>query len=85
MHGFQLTFAFAGRSSRPNGQLSGLASNKVDAIFAPPAPARHGRQRTDSLTALCCCTKIKNDPLQDHNRPLTWVGDTGIEPVTSSV
>jgi hypothetical protein len=22
---------------------------------------------------------------EDHNRPLSWVGDTGIEPVTSSV
>ena len=44
-------------------------------------------QRLAHLTvaAVCCCRKIKNDRLQDHNRPLSWVGDTGIEPVTSSV
>ena len=55
-------------------------------------PARHlrssvsGSTRTLDLTAaLRCCTKIENDRLQDHNRPLNWVGDTGIEPVTSSV
>jgi hypothetical protein len=35
--------------------------------------------------ALCCCTKIQNGQLQDRNWPLSWVGDTGIEPVTSSV
>jgi len=35
--------------------------------------------------ALRCCTKIRNGQLRDRNRPLSWVGDTGIEPVTSSV
>jgi hypothetical protein len=35
--------------------------------------------------ALCCCTKIKKGRSHDLNRPLSWVGDTGIEPVTSSV
>ena len=39
----------------------------------------------DRAAAVCCCTKIENGRLQDHNRPLSWVGDTGIEPVTSSV
>ncbi len=35
--------------------------------------------------ALCCCTRQRNGQLQDRNWPLSWVGDTGIEPVTSSV
>jgi hypothetical protein len=39
----------------------------------------------DPAAALCCCTKIQNGQLQHRNRPLSWVGDTGIEPVTSSV
>jgi hypothetical protein len=39
----------------------------------------------DPAAALCCCTKIQNSQLQDRNWPLSWVGDTGIEPVTSSV
>ncbi len=41
---------------------------------------------TASLVAvLRCCTDIKNGQLQDRNWPLSCVGDTGIEPVTSSV
>jgi integrase len=35
--------------------------------------------------ALCSCTNIKHGRLHDHNWPLSWVGDTAIEPVTSSV
>jgi hypothetical protein len=38
-----------------------------------------------TVAAVCCCRKIKNGQLQDRNWPLSWVGDTGIEPVTSSV
>ena len=38
-----------------------------------------------SVAVLSCCTRSKNGRLQDHNQPSTWVGDTGIEPVTSSV
>ena len=38
-----------------------------------------------AVAALCCGTKIKAAGFQDRNRPLSWVGDTGIEPVTSSV
>ena len=30
-------------------------------------------------------TKIKKGRSLTWNRPLSWVGDTGIEPVTSSV
>ena len=37
------------------------------------------------LLHFCSCTKIKNGRLHDHNWPLSWVGDTAIEPVTSSV
>ena len=34
---------------------------------------------------LQCCTSKKNGQSQGRNWPLSWVGDTGIEPVTSSV
>jgi Pyridine nucleotide-disulphide oxidoreductase len=37
------------------------------------------------VAVLQCCTGIKNGQLQDRNWLLSWVGDTGIEPVTSSV
>jgi hypothetical protein len=38
-----------------------------------------------AVAVLECCTATKTaDPL-NRNRPLSWVGDTGIEPVTSSV
>jgi hypothetical protein len=43
------------------------------------------RSLLDPIAALCCCTKIKTAGSQVRNRPLSWVGDTGIEPVTSSV
>jgi hypothetical protein len=39
----------------------------------------------DSYCCIYCCIKINKGRSQDRNRPLTWVGDTGIEPVTSSV
>jgi len=31
------------------------------------------------------CTKIEKGQSQDRNWPVSWVGDTGIEPLTSSV
>jgi hypothetical protein len=37
------------------------------------------------VAALCCCTKIQKGRSRGRNRPLSRVGDTGIEPVTSSV
>jgi hypothetical protein len=37
------------------------------------------------VAVLQCCTGNENDQLQDRHWPLSWVGDTGIEPVTSSV
>jgi hypothetical protein len=46
---------------------------------------RRQQQDADPVAALCCCTKIKIGRSDDRNRPLSWVGDTGIEPVTSSV
>jgi integrase len=39
----------------------------------------------DGYCCTCCCTKIRNGQFGARNRPLSWVGDTGIEPVTSSV
>ena len=38
-----------------------------------------------SVAVLQCCTATKTAGSLKRNRPLTWVGDTGIEPVTSSV
>ena len=38
-----------------------------------------------TVAAVCCCRKIKKAGSSIRNRPLSWVGDTGIEPVTSSV
>jgi hypothetical protein len=38
-----------------------------------------------TVAVLQCCTGSKNGQLQDRNWPVSWVGDTGIEPVTSSV
>jgi hypothetical protein len=47
--------------------------------FASSATGSHDR----------CCRSLlprhQNGQLQDRNWPLSWVGDTGIEPVTSSV
>ena len=37
------------------------------------------------VAVLRCCTGRKTADSSERNRPLTWVGDTGIEPVTSSV
>jgi hypothetical protein len=37
------------------------------------------------VAAVCCCRKIKTADSLNWNRPVSWVGDTGIEPVTSSV
>ena len=54
-------------------------------LDTPNSDANYVALLLDLTAALCCCTKIENDRLQDHNRPLSWVGDTGIEPVTSSV
>jgi hypothetical protein len=38
-----------------------------------------------SYCCTCCCAKIRNGQFRAQNWPLGWVGDTGIEPVTSSV
>ena len=38
-----------------------------------------------TVAAVCCCRKIKMAGSPNRNRPVSWVGDTGIEPVTSSV
>ena len=38
-----------------------------------------------TVAAVCCCRRTESGQLQDRNWPLSWVGDTGIEPVTSSV
>jgi hypothetical protein len=38
-----------------------------------------------SVAVLQRCTGHRNGQLHDRNWPLSWVGDTGIEPVTSSV
>jgi hypothetical protein len=51
---------------------AGMVANKVCYCTGPAA-------------ALCCCTKIVKGRSHDRNRPLTWVGATGIEPVTPSL
>ena len=38
-----------------------------------------------ALPRTCCCPKIEIGRSMVRNRPLSWVGDTGTEPVTSSV
>jgi integrase len=38
-----------------------------------------------TVAAVCCCRKIKNGQPHDRDWSVNWVGDTGIEPVTSSV
>jgi hypothetical protein len=38
-----------------------------------------------SVAVLQCCIGRKTADSLERNRPLSWVGDTGIEPVTSSV
>ena len=53
------------------------------------APSRMS-QHIRAAPALSCCTKIENGRTLNRDRPLSWgdvwlVGDTGIEPVTSSV
>jgi hypothetical protein len=40
---------------------------------------------TTAAAVLRCRTKIKKAGSDDRNRPLSWVGDTGFEPVTSPV
>ena len=53
-----------------------------------PEQRRKGQVRRSELftvAAAYCCRKITKARLRDRNRALTWVGDTGIEPVTSSV
>ena len=54
----------------------------------PPAPRCASSVSGWAARGRCCTSVLhgaKNGQLQDHNRPSTWVGDTGIEPVTSSV
>ena len=57
----------------------------------PPAATREAPRTlgqwlaAKTVAVLFCCTGIKNGQLHDRNWPLSWVGDTGIEPVTSSV
>ena len=53
-----------------------------DALQARPVA---GQLTSGATAALCCCTKITKGRSLSRNRPLSWVGDTGIEPVTSSV
>ena len=52
---------------------------------APQAWSVAGQLTSGATAALCCCTKITNGRSMIWNRPPSWVGDTGIEPVTSSV
>jgi hypothetical protein len=49
-----------------------------------PLPARH---RFEVLPQFLDLVRRRSEGgrSQDHNRPVSWVGDTGIEPVTSSV
>jgi hypothetical protein len=51
------------------------SESSADGFYPAISPAR-----TDG-----CCTKIKEADSLIGTRPLTCVGDTGIEPVTSSV
>jgi hypothetical protein len=51
----------------------------------PRCPPQAQRLACLMVAAVCCCWKIKKAGPCARNRPLTWVGDTGIEPVTSSV
>ena len=59
------------------------------ARFHRPLPARRlsawAGNSMVSVAVLHCCTEIDKAGPLTGNRPLAWVGDTGIEPVTSSV
>ena len=57
------------------GHLPGLRSRLTRRTQRHPLPI--------GVTALCC--RIRNGQSHDRNWPLSWLGDTGIEPVTSSV
>jgi hypothetical protein len=59
------------------GHLPGLRSRLTRRTQRHPLPI--------GVAALYCSTKIRNGQSHDRNWPLSWVGDTGIEPVTSSV
>ncbi len=61
-------------------------------VQVPSAATRHSRRAPQAersaclmVAAVCCCRKIRNGRSMIWNRPPRWVGDTGIEPVTSSV
>jgi hypothetical protein len=57
---------------------------EVDAVFALPAPTRHGRERNGSLTA-GLEERLPRVIFKEVGIGPDLVGDTGIEPVTSSV
>jgi hypothetical protein len=87
--------AFMGLTS-PDGVTS-TASYQPDAIptnpylhRGSPAATREALEKLgqwlDSDSRSRCCTETKNGAdSPERNRPLSWVGDTGIEPVTSLV
>ena len=61
-------------------------------VQVPSAAIRHSRRAPQAersaclmVDAVCCCRKITNGRSMIWNRPPSRVGDTGIEPVTSSV
>jgi hypothetical protein len=49
------------------------------------SPRRRPSPYPTGVAVLQCCTGQQNGRSHDRNRPVSWVGDTGIEPVTSSV
>jgi hypothetical protein len=54
-------------------------------MAATPRCAEEARSVAEQLARLLYCRQRKRCQLQDRNWPVSWVGDTGIEPVTSSV
>ncbi len=62
-----------------------IYTEMLDDVTRRRATTARGTALRLATAAVCCCTEIEKGRLQDHNRPLSWVGDTGIEPVTSSV
>ena len=55
------------------------------ALDVHPRVAKQILRHSKIMVTMEICTKVPSASSHDRNRPLSWVGDTGIEPVTSSV
>jgi len=67
------------------GRLPGCCQLRVAEPRARDDYHGGGSERLGRASMGSYCTKINEGRSHDRNRPLSWVGDTGIEPVTSSV